>query len=61
MARPMAWMARAAAPLVWLLDKSSAALIALFGLRDRGDIEFVPKPSPGRYRLKRDRTPAMAS
>ncbi|GAB4472599.1 MAG: hemolysin family protein [Erythrobacter tepidarius] len=37
MARPMAWMARAAAPLVWLLDKSSAALIALFGLRERGE------------------------
>jgi putative hemolysin len=37
MAQPMAWMARAAAPLVWLLDKSSAALIALFGLRDRGE------------------------
>jgi putative hemolysin len=37
MAQPMAWMARAAAPLVWLLDKSSAALIALFGLRERGE------------------------
>ncbi len=37
MARPMAWMARAAAPLVWLLDKSSATLIALFGLRERGE------------------------
>lgn len=37
MARPMALMARAAAPLVWLLDKSSAALIALFGLRERGE------------------------
>ena len=37
MARPMAWMARVAAPLVWLLDKSSATLIALFGLRERGE------------------------
>lgn len=37
MARPMAFMARAAAPLVWLLDKSSATLIALFGLRERGE------------------------
>lgn len=37
MARPMDFMARAAAPLVWLLDKSSAALIALFGIRARGE------------------------
>lgn len=37
MARPMAFMARAAAPLVWLLDNSSATLIALFGLRERGE------------------------
>jgi putative hemolysin len=37
MAQPMAFMARAAAPLVWLLDKSSAALIALFGIRARGE------------------------
>nr|WP_255548046.1 hemolysin family protein [Erythrobacter ani] len=36
MARPMAWLARIAAPLVWLLDKSSAALIALFGIRSKG-------------------------
>ena len=32
MARPMAFMAKAAAPLVWLLDTSSAAVIRLFGL-----------------------------
>jgi putative hemolysin len=32
MARPMAFMARAAAPLVWLLDNSSSALIRLLGL-----------------------------
>jgi putative hemolysin len=37
MARPMAFMARAAAPLVWLLDKSSATVIALFGIRARGE------------------------
>lgn len=33
MARPMAFMAKAAAPLVWLLDSSSAAIIRLFGIR----------------------------
>jgi putative hemolysin len=33
MARPMAFLAKAAAPLVWLLDSSSAAIIRLFGLR----------------------------
>lgn len=32
MARPMAFMAKAAAPLVWLLDSSSAAIIRLMGL-----------------------------
>jgi putative hemolysin len=32
MARPMALMARVAAPLVWLLDNSSSALIRLLGL-----------------------------
>jgi putative hemolysin len=32
MARPMAFIAKAAAPLVWLLDSSSAAVIRLFGL-----------------------------
>ena len=34
MARPMAFMAKAAAPLVWLLDSSSAAIIRLFGIRN---------------------------
>jgi putative hemolysin len=34
MARPMAFLAKAAAPLVWLLDSSSAAIIRLFGIRD---------------------------
>jgi putative hemolysin len=41
MARPMAWLARAAAPLVWLLDRSSAALIALLGLRERGEASLT--------------------
>ena len=36
MARPMAILARVAAPLVWLLDKSSAGIIALFGIRTKG-------------------------
>ncbi len=33
MARPMAFLARIAAPLVWVLDKSSAGIIRLFGIR----------------------------
>ncbi|MFO6446743.1 hemolysin family protein [Erythrobacter sp. NE805] len=37
MARPMAFMARAAAPLVWLLDASSTALIRLLGLKGSDD------------------------
>ncbi len=37
MARPMAFIARAAAPLVWLLDSSSAAVIRLFGLGNSGE------------------------
>lgn len=37
MARPMAFLAKAAAPLVWLLDSSSAAVISLFGIRGRGE------------------------
>lgn len=36
MARPMVWLARIAAPLVWLLDKSSATLISLLGINTRG-------------------------
>lgn len=36
MARPMDLLARIAAPAVWVLDKSSAAIIALFGIRQRG-------------------------
>ena len=37
MARPMAFLSRAAAPLVWLLDSSSAAIIRLFGIRRTGE------------------------
>lgn len=36
MARPMAMMARIAAPLVWLLDTSSGLLIRLLGVRPAG-------------------------
>ncbi|MFB0611815.1 hemolysin family protein [Aurantiacibacter poecillastricola] len=37
MARPMALLARAAAPFVWLLDASSSALLSLLGMRNAGD------------------------
>ncbi|WP_086607080.1 hemolysin family protein [Erythrobacter donghaensis] len=37
MARPMAFIAKAAAPLVWLLDSSSGAIIRLFGIRRGGE------------------------
>jgi len=37
MARPMAFLARAAAPLVWLLDRSSAAALRLLGVRGRNE------------------------
>ena len=36
MARPMKWLAMIAAPLVWVLDSSSALLIRLFGIRTKG-------------------------
>ncbi|WP_115367108.1 hemolysin family protein [Alteripontixanthobacter maritimus] len=36
MARPMAMIARIAAPLVWLLDNSSALIIRLLGVRPAG-------------------------
>lgn len=36
MARPMDLLARIAAPAVWVLDKSSAGIIALFGIRSKG-------------------------
>lgn len=37
MSRPMAWVATAAAPFVWLLDTSSALLMRLLGIGHRGD------------------------
>jgi putative hemolysin len=37
MARPMALLARAAAPFVWLLDSSSNMLLRLLGVRHRGE------------------------
>ena len=37
MARPMAFMARAAAPVVWLLDTSSGLIMRLIGVRHRGE------------------------
>ena len=36
MARPMDILSRIAAPVVWILDRSSAALIRLFGIRAKG-------------------------
>ncbi len=36
MARPMALLAKIGAPLVWLLDASSAGIIRLFGIRAKG-------------------------
>lgn len=36
MAKPMAWLAAIAAPLVWLLDKSSGLLMRLLGIRSGG-------------------------
>jgi putative hemolysin len=37
MGRPMAWLAVAAKPVVWLLDASSNLLLRLFGLRHPGE------------------------
>lgn len=37
MARPMTILARAAAPFVWLLDKSSGGLLRLLGIRQSGE------------------------
>jgi len=37
MARPMAFIARVAAPFVWLLDTSSNLLLRLLGVRHRGE------------------------
>ncbi|AWW73114.1 DNA-binding protein [Erythrobacter sp. KY5] len=43
MARPMDLLARLAAPLVWLLDTSSAGIIALFGIRTKGRPSLTAK------------------
>ena len=37
MSRPMAWLAIAAKPFVWLLDTSSNLIMRLFGVSHRGD------------------------
>lgn len=37
MSLPMAWLARLAAPLVWVLDKSSSLLLRLLGVRHAGE------------------------
>ncbi len=37
MARPMALLAKVAAPFVWLLDASSSLLLAMMGMRNKGD------------------------
>ncbi|SFG23709.1 putative hemolysin [Novosphingobium sp. CF614] len=36
MARPMVWLARMMAPIVWLLDKSSGVILRLFSIRGGG-------------------------
>ncbi|MDR2857886.1 MAG: hemolysin family protein [Novosphingobium sp.] len=40
-ARPMAWLSRAMAPVVWLLDRSSALLMGLLGMRRANDQEVT--------------------
>jgi putative hemolysin len=37
MSRPMALLAKVAAPFVWLLDRSSASILRLIGVRHRGE------------------------
>ncbi|HWK41936.1 MAG TPA: hemolysin family protein [Croceibacterium sp.] len=37
MARPMAWLAKLAAPFVWLLDTSSGLIMRLIGISHRGE------------------------
>ncbi|GGC29326.1 DNA-binding protein [Novosphingobium marinum] len=37
MARPMAWLAKAMAPFVWLLDRSSALVLSILSVRRSGD------------------------
>jgi putative hemolysin len=40
-ARPMAWLSRAMAPFVWLLDRSSGILMRLIGMRPTSDQEVT--------------------
>jgi len=37
MSRPMAWLAKAAAPFVWMLDTSSSLIMRLLGISHRGE------------------------
>ncbi len=41
MARPMFWMARAMAPFVWLLDRSSGVILRLFSIRGGGQEQLT--------------------
>ena len=45
-ARPMAFLARAAAPLVWLLDTSSTLVLRLVGLAGRGGHDVTADGHP---------------
>jgi putative hemolysin len=40
-ARPMVWLSTAMAPFVWLLDRSSALLLRLLGMRQANDQEVT--------------------
>ncbi len=41
MAKPMDWLAKATAPLVWLLDKTSTIIFRLLGLRRESDTQVT--------------------
>ncbi|WP_454796439.1 hemolysin family protein [Novosphingobium lindaniclasticum] len=41
MARPMAWLAKAMAPFVWLLDKSSGLILRLLSVRRGGEEQLT--------------------
>lgn len=41
MARPMYWLARAMAPFVWLLDRSSALMLSALGARRSGEPQLT--------------------
>lgn len=40
-ARPMLWLSKAMAPVVWLLDRSSRLLLGLLGMRQANDTEVT--------------------